>query len=975
MTDSGVLEFGPFRLLSRQGPLLREAVEIKLFPKALAVLWTLARQPGEVVVKSALMDAVWPGVVVGDEALTFQIQALRRALEDDPRKPHYIATVHRVGFRFVATGDGRSAGPATMSERDAASQSLVGRSTELTTLHAAIDKALQGRRQLMFISGEAGIGKTALVDAFLLQLGSRQLQPLIGRGQCIEQQGPTEVYLPLLDALGHLLRRAADERPLDLLQRVAPSWLAQLPGLISGEEQAALKRQAAGTGHQRMMRELAEALEQMTVSQPVVLFLEDLHWSDRPTLDLLTMLARRTAPAQLLILATVRPVEAIVSKHPVREVQLQLKSTRHASELTLGPLDADAVAQYVRQRLGDRPDSLPLIDALHARSGGHPLFMAQILDYMLAHGGQIAAIESALPEGLRDLIALQFSQLDADDQRLLEAASLLGLDFAACSVAACTGETVQAVEQRCDRLAQRGQFVQDHGLAIWPDGSSSGRYRFGHALYAQVLAQRMPSARRARWHRQIADQLESAYGERTHEIAGELAHHYEQAGVADKAVRYCIVLAGIALERAAGDEVRAQTERGLRWLASMPTGIARDEAELALNTMAVCCIQARLGHHHLESRPQLANIERLIRRVKQPALLQSALGALWRAAHFQARYEPALTHAATIRSLGQTLAEPLLQSQGHASAAHTLHVMGRHLEADQEALLAIAQSDAVLRQRPELQALEPGCSAQTALALTRWYLGFPDQALRCAHAARVGVALIRNPYTECLILSAGLGYVLLFRRDWAALEALSIETIALCERYGHDDGLLLATQFQLIARSMRADGARALPALLTFMERERDTGTISRNLVAGHVHAAEAAMQWGDLPLAQRLNDHAMALIDAQGTRPWEPEVWRMRAELLIAQQPECVPEAQACLQRALDMSRERQARSLELRAAMSLARLWQSIGRVSEALSLLRPIHQSFTEGFATLDLQQSKRLLDTLQTSLDAGPAAKPR
>jgi DNA-binding winged helix-turn-helix (wHTH) protein len=978
MTETAALQFGPFRLFGRRGPLLREGQEIKLQPKMLATLWTLVRQAGEVVTKSALMDAVWPGVVVGDDALTFQVQALRRALEDDPKSPQYIATVHRIGFRFVAPVSSTVPGTSTDGRQDDAVNAFVGRQAEIDSLHASLASAGKGRRQIVFVSGEAGIGKTALIDEFLAQAMHRHPDVMVGRGQCVEQRGPAEAYLPVLDMLGHLLRQAPDDRPIDVLRRVAPGWLLQLPAMIQAHDYAALKRQVRGASHERVLRELAEALEQLGAQQPVVLVLEDLHWADAATIDLLAMLGRRSQAARLLIVATYRPVDAILSEHPVRDVQRSLKAAQLARELILGYLDAGAVAQYLQQRLGSEPPSSGLSRALYARSGGHPLFMAQILDYLAPRAPGFSAeqvsLESALPQGLRDLIALQLAQLGQGAQSMLEVASVVGLEFAAASVAACAGMPVEVVEQSCDRLARQGQFIQDHGLAIWPDGTSSGRYRFRHVLYEQVLLQSLTSARRARLSRQIADHLEAAYGDRTRTIAGDLANHYEQAGVAGKAVRYCILLADIALERTAPAEVIAQADRGLAWLRSLPAGTQRDEDELALRTAAAVALQAQFGYHADAALPHLAIVERLIASVRKAAVLRPALMALWLSAHFRGRYEPALEHATKVKQLGQTLSEPLLQGAGHAWASHSLHITGRHREAEAEALLGMQQAAAALQRHPGLLAVEPGVSSQAALALTCWCLGFPDQALESARSACADAALIGNPYSQCLMLSAALGNVLLFRRDWSELKAVSTDAVTLSEKYGHEDGLLLATQQRLIASIMLEEDAEALPQLLAMMDRDRASGCMSRNLIAGYVHAAEGAMRAGKLELAQRADACAMMLIESHGRRAWEPEVWRVRAELLLAQDPSQASEAEACLQRSLQISRERQGLSLQLRAALALARLWVSRNRGVEALALIRPLHERFAEGFATRDLIETETFIETLQRELASGRAGRP-
>jgi len=973
MTDSLVLHFGPFSLIGRHGPLLRDGAEIKLQPKTLALLWTLARQAGDVITKSALTDAVWPGVIVGEEALTFQIHALRRALEDDPKSPQYILTAHRIGFRFAAAV--RTTADTT---EPTTTHAFVGRQAEISRLYAMLDKTRRGQRQIVFVSGEAGIGKTKLVSEFLSEAVRSYPNLMIGRGQCVEHQGTAEAYLPVLDALGHLLRHAPDDQLIDVLRRIAPGWLLQWPSLIRADEYAALKRQARGASRERMLRELAEALEQLSAKQPLVLVLEDLHWGDTATLDLLTMLAPRSQAAQLMVVVTYRPVDAILAEHPVRALQLKLRAGQQASELLLGYLDGEAVALYLQHRLGKQTAPPELVQTLYMRSGGHPLFLAQLFDYLAPQGQSIsadlAAIEAALPQGLRDLIALQMAQLSADERQILEVASIAGMEFAAASVAAGAGLTAESVEHYCDRLAQQGQFIEDHGLAIWPDGTSSGRYQFRHVLYKQALAQGLTSARRARLHRQIADQLETAFGERTREIAGELANHYEQAGTAEKTVRYCIVLTGIALERAAQSEAEIQAERGLRWLTSVPAGAQRDEHELNLRTAIAIALQARLGNHCTAALSHLAVVEQLIPAVSHAGVLEQALAALWRANHFQGRYEQALLHAEKIRNLGQTLASPVLASCGHAWSSHTLNMMGRHADAHTEALLGVEQAANAIQLQPRMLALESGCAAHGALAIAIWYLGYPDQSLQAAREASSGAARIGNPYAQCLIQSVIKGNILLSRRDWDALKKHSIECITLSEHYGHEDSFLLSTQHRLIASTMLGDSEDDLIELLALLARERGTGGTGRNLISGHVHAAEAAVLAGRPDRAHEANQHAMALVESLGMRPWEPEIWRVRAEILLAEDADNIAEAEECLHRAVAMSRERRGRSLELRAANGLAQLWRSQHRARDALNLIQPLYEGFTEGFDAPDLMQAKALIESLTASLER-PRQKSR
>ena len=337
--------FGPYRLAGPQGPLWQQGQVVPVQPKLLAVLWTLASQAGQVVAKDVLLEQVWPETVVSEGVLTACIRRLRRVLGEDPQQPQYIVTVHRVGYRFVAPvtrGEvPRAPAPPLAPAASPPPLSLsppplvVGRQAELAQLHSGWSRALQGVRQLLFVTGDAGIGKTTLVETFLAQLAPT-LPCWIGRGQCIEHYGAGEAYLPLLDALGHL-GRAPDGAPLvACLRQMAPTWLAQLPALWEPADRVALPPTLQSTTRTRMLRELVDALEQLTAVQPLVLVLEDLHWSDASTVEVLALLARRREPARLLVLGTYRPVEVIVHEHPLKAVKQELVATGRRSKCRWG---------------------------------------------------------------------------------------------------------------------------------------------------------------------------------------------------------------------------------------------------------------------------------------------------------------------------------------------------------------------------------------------------------------------------------------------------------------------------------------------------------------------------------------------------------------------------------------------------------------------------------------------------------------
>src|SRR5262249_32782483 len=208
---------------------------------------------------------------------------------------------------------------------------LVGREAELSQLQRLFEKALRGERQVVFVTGEPGVGKTTPGDTFLAQIRGRT-DVRIPSGQCVEQYGPGEAYMPLLEATRRLCRAPGGERRIEALRRYAPSWLAQLPGLFDPGDRALLQQRVQGTSRERMLREMAEAAELFTTQRGLVVVLEDLHWSDVATLDWLTDMARRREPAQLMILGTYRPTDVSANNHPLRAVVQELTAHNRCEE-------------------------------------------------------------------------------------------------------------------------------------------------------------------------------------------------------------------------------------------------------------------------------------------------------------------------------------------------------------------------------------------------------------------------------------------------------------------------------------------------------------------------------------------------------------------------------------------------------------------------------------------------------------------
>ena len=491
---------------------------------------------------------------------------------------------------------------------------LIGREAELAQLHDWFAQAQAASHQLIFVAGEPGIGKTTLVDAFVEQL-SQDSQCWIGRGQCIESYGNGAGYLPVLDVLGQWAKGSQQAELRSVLREVAPTWLIQLPRLVEEAEFERLQQYAALTTQTRMLRELAEALEQVATERTVVIVLEDLHWSDASTLEWLAMMARRREqPEQgemtrLCILGTYRPAEVRADGHPLGKLLPELRAHSQCQELTLTGLNEAAIKAYVDQRFPNSTFPTRLSAVLEQRTGGNPLFLVNVLDELISQEvlvqevlGQevlgenagawrlhvpLADLPHGVPTNLRQLLQQPMQRLSQPVRRVLEAGSLAGAEFSAATVAAALAVEVDKVEDQTEALVEQEQFLRRAGLQVWPDGTQAACYGFRHAFYQQLWHEQVPTTRRRRWHCRMGERLEAAYGQQVNDIAPALALHFHEGQDYPRAVHYCSLAGQLALEHQAHHEAILQLQSGLTALKQLPASAERTAQELELQMTVV----------------------------------------------------------------------------------------------------------------------------------------------------------------------------------------------------------------------------------------------------------------------------------------------------------------------------------------------------------------------------------------------------
>jgi len=578
-------EFPPFHLDTVNQCLWRgwdrtDQERVLLTPRAYALLRYLVEHPGRLLTHAELLDALWPNTHVQPEVLKSHIFEVRTALGDDSKKPLFIETLPRRGYRFIApVSDGAapdlSVAPATGR--------LIGRDSPLAALREALQRAVQGERQIVFVTGEPGIGKTALVDEFQRQAALDIPDLRIGRGQCIEAYGSKEAYYPMLEALGQLCRGSGGHTIVDTLARQAPTWLVQFPAMLTREHRETLHRELLGATRERMLREIGEALEAIASRTPLLLVFEDLQWVDHSTADLISVLARRRMPAPLMLLATYRPTDVALPDHPLKALKPDLSLRRLCREVALEPLGEEDVAEYLATESSQGPLPDDLARLLHRHSEGNPLFLVAVLDHMTERGFilrdrerwrltvALEDIDLAVPENLRLVIDAQIERLTSEEQRALEVASATaGPSSSVIARAAASELDPDVFEELCDRLARRNHIVRSAGSLDLPDGTTSPAYEFVHALYREVVYRRMPAGRRTRLHRHIGEWGESLYASQPHEAAPWLAYQFESAADWARAIAYLRLVAETAARRHAPREAAAILQHALHLSTKLP---------------------------------------------------------------------------------------------------------------------------------------------------------------------------------------------------------------------------------------------------------------------------------------------------------------------------------------------------------------------------------------------------------------------
>jgi DNA-binding winged helix-turn-helix (wHTH) protein/tetratricopeptide (TPR) repeat protein len=953
--------FGRFELDGPNGRLLQDGKIIPLAPTPFAVLCALARQPGTLVTKDALLDEVWGHQFVSESVLKTVIRKLRAALQDDAREPRFIETVSRRGYRFIATDSAlpaRSVAPSRASEIESRpAPSFIDREEPLERLDRAWGMACDGKRVVVLIAGEPGIGKSMLIERFIAGLGDIAC----ARGQCVEHYGTGEPYLPVLEALGELCRKESGVP--DLLRAVAPTWLLQLPWLSTPEERDMLRRELAGVSPQRMLREIAELLDRYTERKPLLLLTEDLHWSDRSTIQLIDYIARRYGSARLLWLASFRPAEVVALDHPFNLVRRELRLHGLCEEIVLDPFSETQVADYVAQQSPALAANEAFVRALYERTDGVPLFVASVMREAFAsaaRGGTDAdgvaqPATVAVPENLTAIIDHYIARLGADQRALLSAAAVCGIEFRVTTIADALERDAAWVAEICEQLSREQLWLAPaHGSL--DSGTPEPPYSFKHALFRQVLYERTAPAARAQLHSRVGSALEHERAAGTPVAAAELAMHFERGREPMIALRYYVEAADAALLHFSAGECLTLTEHALDLLNSVSDGSESTALEISVATLRGVAATHLLGVN-LEAKSAFQRAYSLLPQVPEhPMRIQLLHGfgfLLW----LRADYAEALAVAEQALALSSAAEDPV-----QALTARMMQGEVHMLQGRPRVARSVIESGLNLMEPPEValaQTLVPDAQITLLglLGIQLLHLGHIEQARAHLQDALTRARKLGQPVDRMVAIWFNALFEVRLGEE-QRVAALADEMQALVDEFSLAHGRAACRWFR-----GWADARMGHPLEGYRQIREAHDENVQLGMVAGGSetlgYAAEALLLAGECAAADHALAKAFEIVHAHGERVYLPQLFLIQAA--IARARGASADAHALTRQALTEAIAQEAPWLQLIALLQLCE-WNAAN--SEERDALAALLDQLPEAVHTTAFTRARALLGNTKT-----------
>jgi class 3 adenylate cyclase/predicted ATPase len=839
---------------------------------------------------------------------------------------------------------------------------LVGREQEIGLLRERWAQVKDGLGQVVLLSGEAGIGKSRLVQVLKEQVAAEP-QAWLTPCQCSPYYQNTALY-PWIELLERVaLRFEREESPPQKLSKLegllvqyglplaeTVPLFAALLSLPLPADYASLTLSPAQQ-KQKILQALLTILLRIAAQQPVLLVMEDLHWVDPSTLELLSLLVDQGPTARILALWTFRP-----------DFSPPWTGRSHLTQVTVYRLPRRQAVEMIRQVTHGKALPPEVIEQILAKTDGVPLFVEELTKMVLESGllqeqeeryeltGPLPPL--AIPTTLHDSLMARLDRLAAV-KAMAQLGATLGREF--------SYDLLQAVSPWDEETLQRGlhqlveaEFLYQQGLP------PQATYRFKHALIQEAAYQSLLKSTRQQYHQRIAQVLEERFPDLCEMQPELLAHHCTEAGLSAQAIAYWQHAGQRALTRSAMLEAVAHLTKGLEVLGTLPDIPERAQQELGLQIALGPALMTTKGFLIPEVEHVYARAHALCQQVGDARQLFSTLWGLWYLHHVRGQLQRACEVGEELLDLARQLQAPEWFVVAHRTLGNSPFWRGEFGLAHTHLEHALALYDPQqMRDHAMRYGSDTGVLCRVLGAVTLWLLGYPDQARQWSEVALTQAQGLRHAFTlqQTLCFSAIL-YQL--RREAAVAKERAEAARALCTEHGFADYGAWSTVLwgaALVAQGAWAEGlAQMREGLAAYQPR----GRVPRLLFLGLL--AEGCERAGQVEEGLRALHEALEVMQTSEERISEAEVYRLRGELLLQQSAAQQGEAEEHFHQALTVARRQQAKSWELRAAMSLSRLWQQQGKRTEAYELLAPIYGWFTEGFDTADLQEAKALLEEL-------------
>jgi predicted ATPase len=760
------------------------------------------------------------------------------------------------------------------------------------------------------------------------------------------------------------------------IKLLAPTWYLQLAPLAADDPALArVLAEAKAATQERRKREMGVLLHELSRQRPLVLFLDDIHWADPSSVDLLAYLGSKCSDWRLLLVLTYRPSDLLRSAHPFGPVKLELQGRGVCREIALPFLSRDDFTQYLSLAFAGHqfPDDLSAV--LHARTEGNPLFMVDLLRYLCDRGvivqdkGHWALVRAVpdlqreLPESIRGMIQRKMDQLSAADRQLLMAGSVFGPEFGSVGTSQVLGREPADVEERLAFLESVHGMVRLVGERTLPDGVVTARYSFVHALYQNAMYAALQPTRKAAWSAAAAQALLDHYGDKSGDRAADLAVLFEAARDPERAADHFHIAAENAARVFAHHEAVALARRGLALLETLPDTPERARRELPFQVTLGIQLQVAKGYAAPEAGLSYARARALCEQLQEESLLFLVLWGLWMFHEVRSDLEQSLELAQRLFALGQKADDPARLIQAHMALMVASFSVGNPASTHEHGAQGIALYDPKKHgHHAHLYGQDPKATCLAFGAVALWLLGYPDQARERGRKAVALGAELGHPTSRALALY----FDTMVRQYCCDVQGVQENAKALTA-IGTEHGLSLWLANSLVMRGWAlaeqgacADGIAMLRQGLTdWVATGAET---HRTYFLGLL--AEALGNGGQIEEGLNVLDEALTMMHGTGTVFHGAELHRLRGEFLLRHDATkaAYREAEDCFLQALAVARKQQAKSLELRAAMSLARLYQKQNRQTEARPKLAECYDWFTEGFDTPDLLEAKALLEQL-------------